>query len=65
MLSQLVLNSTEIKPPYILLVNIFLSAKLLRSRLGHLVMITEINVRVRLLKMEYPGALQGSTSGWR
>ena len=62
MLSLLVLNSTEIKPLYILLVNIFLSPKLLRSSLGYLMMITKRKLRVILLKMEYPGALQGSTS---
>ena len=62
MVSNLVLNSTEIKPPYCLLVQKVLSPKLLRNSLGQRMMITERRLRFRSLRMEFPGALHELTS---
>ena len=62
MVSNLVLNSTEIKPLYSLLVQKNVSPKLLRNSLGHRTMIIGRRLRFRPLKLEYPGALQGLTS---
>ena len=62
MMSNLVLNSTEIKPPYCLLEQKDISAKLLRNSLGHRMMIIARRLRFRPLEMECPGALQGLTS---
>ena len=62
MVSNLVLNSTEIKPPYCLLVQKSSSPKLLRNSLGHRTMIIGRRLRLRPLRMEYPGALHELTS---
>ena len=62
MVSNLVLNSTEIKPPFSLLVQKKLSMKLLQNNLGERMMITERRLRFRPLRMEYPGALHELTS---
>ena len=45
--SNLVLNSTEIKPPYCLLVQKKLSPKLLQNSLGHRMMIIGKRLRFR------------------
>ena len=62
MVSNLVINSTEIKPPYFLLVQKNLSPKLLRNSLERRMMIIGRRSRFRPLKMECPGALQELTS---
>ena len=62
MVSNLVLNSTEIKPPFSLLVQKKLSLKLLQNNLGQRMMITERRLRFRPLRMGYPGALHELTS---
>ena len=62
MVSNLVLNSTEIKRPYCLLVQKNLSPKLLRNSLGHRMRIMGRRLRYRPPKMEYPGALQELTT---
>ena len=62
MVSNLVLNSTEIKPPYYLLVQNSSLLKLLRNSLGHRMMIIGRRLRFKPLKMKYPGALQELTS---
>ena len=64
MVSNLVPNSTEIKPPYntVYWYKTIISPKLLRNSLGRRMMITWRRLRFRPLNMEDPGALQGLTS---
>ena len=64
MASNIVLNSTEIKPPYFRIFYWYtkvLSPKLLRSNSGHFKIIVGIRLWFRLFKMEYSGTLQGLT----
>ena len=62
MVSNLVLNSTEIKPPFSLLVQKKSLSEAVAKQFRQRMMITERRLRFRPLRMEYPGALHELTS---